>query len=116
MALTGSSFLLLTKWVAPTRLAISSFDSNISTPMICRAPPMRAPWTIASPTPPQPNTATVCPARSPEDRRAHAGEHAAAHQRRAVERQRGIDLHDRVLVQQHALGVAADADELPEPL
>ena len=31
-------------------------------PMICRAPPMRAPWMMASPTPPQPNTATVCPA------------------------------------------------------
>ena len=33
-ALTGSSFLLFTTWVAPTRLAISSFESNTSTPMI----------------------------------------------------------------------------------
>ena len=31
---------------------------------------MRAPWTIDSPTPPQPNTATVCPASSPELRKA----------------------------------------------
>ena len=29
------------------------------------APPMRAPWMMDSPTPPQPNTATVCPACSP---------------------------------------------------
>src|SRR5262249_33594058 len=47
---------------------------------------------------------------------ADAGEDAAAHERGAVERQRGIDLHHRVLVQQHALGVAADADELTERL
>ena len=45
-----------------------------------------------------------------------AGEDAAAHERGPVERQRGIDLHHRVLVQQHALGVAADADELAERL
>ena len=38
--------------------------------MICRAPPIRAPWMIDSPTPPQPNTATVCPAWSPELRNA----------------------------------------------
>ena len=31
---------------------------------------MRAPWMIDSPTPPQPNTATVCPACSPELRSA----------------------------------------------
>src|SRR5262249_23179718 len=47
---------------------------------------------------------------------ADPGEDAAAHERGAVERQRGIDLHHRVLVQQHALGVAADADELTERL
>ena len=84
--------------------------------MICRAPPMRAPWTIDSPTPPQPNTATVWPGLEPRapQRRADAGEDAAAHERGAVERQVGVDLHHRVLVQQHALGVAADAGELPE--
>src|SRR5438445_127065 len=69
-AVTGSSLALLTTWVAPTRLAISSLPSNTSTPMICRAPPMRAPWTMASPTPPQPKTATVWPACRPEVRSA----------------------------------------------
>src|SRR5947199_199374 len=54
-ALTGSSLALLTTWVAPTRLAISSFPSNTSTPMICRAPPMRAPCTMATSTPPAPS-------------------------------------------------------------
>ena len=60
----------MTKCVAPTRIAISRFGSNWSTAMIWRAPPMRAPWTIDSPTPPQPKTATVWPACSPELRNA----------------------------------------------
>ncbi len=64
-ASTGSSFDVFTTWVAPTRRAISSLPSNRSSAMICRAPPMRAPCTIDSPTPPQPKTATVCPASSP---------------------------------------------------
>ena len=38
--------------------------------MIWRAPPIRAPWTIDSPTPPQPKTATVWPASSPAVRSA----------------------------------------------
>ena len=81
--------------------------------MIWRAPPMRAPWMIDSPTPPQPNTATVCPAciARAAQRRADAGQHAAADQRGAVERQVRIDPHDRILVQQHVFGVAADAGE-----
>src|SRR6267142_2404151 len=48
------------------------------------------------------------------ERRAHAGEHAAPDEGRPVERQVGIDLHDRVLVEQHVLGVARDADELAD--
>ena len=48
------------------------------------------------------------------ERGAHTGEHAAPDERRPVERQVGVDLHDRVLVEQHALGVARDADELAE--
>jgi len=42
----------------------------MSTAMIWRAPPIRVPWMIDSPTPPQPNTATVWPASSPELRNA----------------------------------------------
>src|SRR5262249_4129038 len=49
-------------------------------------------------------------------RRPDAGQDTAADQRGTVERQIGVDLHDRVLVQEHALGVARDADELPERL
>src|SRR5262249_15990576 len=45
-----------------------------------------------------------------------AREHAAADERRAVERQVGIDLHHGVFVQQHALGIARDADELAQRL
>ncbi len=84
--------------------------------MIWRAPPMRAPWTIDSPTPPQPNTATVCPASSPELRNAAPTpvKHAAADQRRLVERQFRVDPHERILVQQHLFGIARNADELAE--
>ncbi len=53
--------------------------------------------------------------RAPE-RGADAGEDAAPDERGAVERQVGVDPHHRVLVQQHALGVAADPDELPHGL
>ena len=48
------------------------------------------------------------------ERGAHAGEDAASNEGRTVERQVGIDPHHRVLVQQHALGVAADPDELTD--
>src|SRR5262245_2469897 len=49
-------------------------------------------------------------------RRADARKHAASHEGRAVQGQLGVDLHKRVLVEQHALGVARDPDELPERL
>src|SRR5207248_641449 len=47
-------------------------------------------------------------------RRADTGQDAAADERGAVERDLRIDAHDRVLVQQHLLGIARDADELTE--
>ena len=47
-------------------------------------------------------------------RRPDAGENAAADERGAVERQLAIDLHHRILVRQHALGGAGDAEELPD--
>ena len=47
--------------VAPKRLASSSFSSDTSTAKMRAAPAMRAPWIVAMPTPPQPNTATVEP-------------------------------------------------------
>ena len=76
---TGSSCVASTKCVAPTRFAISSLRLELSTAMICGAPPMRAPWTIDSPTrrsrtPPR----SARPAARGAERRAHAGEHAAA--------------------------------------
>src|SRR5262249_4641338 len=46
--------------------------------------------------------------------RTDPGQHAAADQRGAAERQFGIDAHDRVFVQQHLLGIARNADELAE--
>ena len=49
-------------------------------------------------------------------RRADPGQHAAADQRRLVERDVGVDAHDRVLVQQHLLGVGRDVDELAHRL
>ena len=49
----------LTVWVAPKSRAHSSFLSSMSTAMIVRAPASAAPAIAASPTPPQPITATV---------------------------------------------------------
>ena len=48
-------------WVAPNSLASSSFRASRSTAMIVAAPASRAPAMAASPTPPQPNTATESP-------------------------------------------------------
>jgi hypothetical protein len=54
-------------------------------------------------------------ARAPK-RRPGSGEDAAAHERGAIQRQVVVDLHHRVLVQEHALGVAADARERRDAL
>ena len=48
--------------------------------------------------------------------RADAGQHAAAHQRGAVQRDFRIDAHDGVLVQQHVVGVTADGGEQAQRL
>src|SRR5215211_1867490 len=61
MASTASVFLLLTVWVAPNFLAHSSFRSSMSTATMVLAPASAAPAMAASPTPPQPNTATDSP-------------------------------------------------------
>ena len=50
-----------TVWVAPNSLAHSSLRSSRSTATIVVAPASLAPAMAASPTPPQPNTATVSP-------------------------------------------------------
>ena len=47
--------------MAPNCLAQSSFRGSMSTAMIVRAPFSAAPRIAASPTPPQPKTATVSP-------------------------------------------------------
>ena len=56
--------------------------------MIWRAPAIRAPWIAESPTPPQPNTATVEPGSILRgvEHRADAGGDAASDQRGAIER------------------------------
>ena len=59
MRSTGSSFDASTVCVAPNPRAHSSFRGSVSTAMIVRAPTRLAPAIAASPTPPQPNTATV---------------------------------------------------------
>src|ERR687893_3324253 len=61
IAATASVSLLLTVWVAPNCLAHSSFRSSRSTAMIVLARASLAPAIAASPTPPQPNTATDSP-------------------------------------------------------
>src|SRR5215207_7169904 len=58
---TGSCLPALTVWVAPNCLAHSSFWSSRSTAMIFDAPARYDPAIAASPTPPQPNTATESP-------------------------------------------------------
>src|ERR671937_2406851 len=51
--------------VAPSSRASSSFDGTASTATIVPAPAATAPSTADSPTPPQPNTATRSPGRTP---------------------------------------------------
>ena len=58
---TGSVSRELITCVAPNCLAHSSFRGSMSTAMIVRAPLSTAPSTAASPTPPQPMTATESP-------------------------------------------------------
>src|SRR3954452_21612059 len=65
IASTGSVSLELTVCVAPMFVAHSSFRSSMSTAMIFDAPASREPAMAASPTPPQPNTATVSPRPTP---------------------------------------------------
>ncbi len=61
IASTGSVVRELTVWVAPIFFAVSSLRSSMSTAMIFAAPASRDPATAASPTPPQPMTATESP-------------------------------------------------------
>src|SRR3954468_7642379 len=65
IAATGSVSFELTVWVAPMPRAHSSFRSSMSTAMIVEAPASLEPAIAASPTPPQPNTATDCPRVTP---------------------------------------------------
>ena len=61
IASTGSVSRELTTWVAPNSCAQSSLRTSTSTAMIVLAPARTAPTIAASPTPPQPKTATVSP-------------------------------------------------------
>ena len=59
--LAGSPALASIVSVAPSFLASSSFAGTVSTAMMRPAPASAAPLTQASPTPPQPITATLVP-------------------------------------------------------
>src|SRR6478735_2841503 len=59
MVSTTSNSLALMVWVAPKSRAQLSFWASVSTAMIVFAPTRAAPAMAASPTPPQPITATV---------------------------------------------------------
>src|SRR3954452_23909253 len=57
----GSARCAVTVWVAPSLRGHSSFRSSMSTATIVLAPASLAPAIAASPTPPQPKTATLSP-------------------------------------------------------
>ena len=88
-ASTGRRAVASTTSVAPRALACSSFSGATSTATIRSAPASKAPCTTASPTPPQPITATVDPflhGRSPEGG-SRSGREAAREERRLLDRQ-----------------------------
>jgi hypothetical protein len=70
MASTGSALVASTTSVAPNCLAHSSLLPAMSTPMIRVARASRAPMITLLPMPPQPNTATLLPRRTPAEYRA----------------------------------------------
>ena len=104
--------------MAPNCFAIASLDSMVSMAMMRSAPAIAAPCTTFSPTPPQPNTATLEPGSTLRgvEHRADAGGHRAAHQRRAVERDLRVDLDQVVHRQRRVLGHHAAAGEDAERL
>ena len=53
------------KSVIPKRSAMARLAGFTSTPTICTAPAMRAPWMTLRPIPPSPNTATRDPGSTP---------------------------------------------------
>src|SRR4051812_44389480 len=65
IASTGSVSFEFTVWVAPKPRAHSSFRSSTSTATIVVAPASFEPAIAASPTPPQPKTATESPRETP---------------------------------------------------
>ena len=81
-------------WVAPNSLAHASLRSSMSTATIVDAPASAEPAIAASPTPPQPNTATVLPRVTLPVlmRRAEPGHHAAAEQPGGGRRRLRVDL------------------------
>ena len=73
--------------------------------MIRPAPTRRAAWIVLSPTPPQPQTATLAPGgtRARLNDGPGAGEHAAAHEAHDVER-RVLPHGDDALLGEHGVG------------
>ena len=98
-------------WVAPNSRAQASFRLSVSTAMILRAPTSAAPAIAASPTPPQPMTATVSsrPTLPVLIAAPEAGHHAAAQQAGDGGVGLGVDLGALALVHQRLVGERPDA-------
>ena len=76
------------EWVAPNSIAFSRLNSTGSIAAMTRAPASLAPCTALMPMPPTPTTATVSPGSDlgGVDRRAPAGDDAAAEQAGPLQR------------------------------
>ena len=104
--------------VAPNSIAFSRLNSTGSMAMICLAPASLAPWMALAPMPPTPTTATVSPGvdLGGVDRRAPAGDDAAAEQAGAVERDVLVDLDAAGLVDHGVVGERAEQAHQAEVL
>src|SRR5215469_10688220 len=106
---TGSASCASITWVAPNWRAHSSFRGSTSTAMIVCAPARCAPSTAASPTPPQPMTATESPRVTAPVLIAAPGHHTAAQQACDLRRDRRVDLGALAGGDEGLLGEGADA-------
>ena len=105
-------------WVAPNSMAFSRLFSSGSMATIRLAPASLAPWMALAPMPPTPTTTTVSPGRDlgGVDRRAPAGDDAAAEQAGPVERDVVVDLDAAGLVDDRVVAEGAEQAHEPEVL
>ena len=96
-------------WVAPKSRAAFCLNSTGSTATMFRAPTILAPCTALMPTPPTPTTTTVSPGMTSARYTAEPQPVATPQDTRAtaVERQVGVDRHQRGLVAHAVLGEGA---------